>query len=204
MLSGGLLAAICGPSLASSSRTLFGLDFVGSYLMIGVLSLANQSLLSFISFDIGSHSETKVLLQQDEELSRPLVTIFRDPLFLLACGTATLSNTTMVMVMSQFSLEMDKLNYQFAHISLVLEFHLFAMYSPSLFTGHLFNYLSPPTLSILGNLLCIVGIGVMSSTNEYFGYLLGMIIIGISWNIAYSSSTLMLAGCYNVIFLELL
>lgn len=190
---------MCGPSLATYSRDLFPRDFVGSYMMIGILSLSNQLVLSFIPFENEVLSnEKESLLYKDEDIPRPWVSIFLDPLFLLACGTATLSNTTMVMVMSQFSLEMNRHNFHFAYISLVLEFHILAMYSPSFFSGYLLQYLSTSTLSILGNVLYIVSIGVLSIFDEYTGYLAGMVLIGISWNLAYSSSTLMLGKCYRV------
>jgi hypothetical protein len=169
--------------------------------MIGVIGLCNQILLSFIPFDptVVTSRETQPMIDpRAKDSPRPLKTIFLQPSFLLACGTATLSNTAMMMIMSQFSLDMNRHQYEFRDISLVLEFHLLAMYSPSFITGYLLNLTSPLNLSIIGNVIYLMGIVVMYSVSEYFGYSVGMILIGIAWNFSYSSSTLLLSDCYRV------
>jgi Na+/melibiose symporter-like transporter len=173
--------------------------------MIGVIGLINQILLSFIPFEstpVASRENQPIIDPNDKEFPRSLRTIFLQPLFLLACGTATLSNTAMVMIMSQFSIDMNRHQYEFRYISLVLEFHLLAMYFPSLITGYLWDFSSPLNLSIIGNVTYLLGIAVMYSVPEdvYIGYVSGMILIGIAWNFSYSSSTLMLSDCYRVTY----
>jgi hypothetical protein len=168
--------------------------------MIGCLGLSNQLLLSFIPFGQGAESsERRPLLSLPHQEARPLRVIFSQPLFLLACGTAAVSNTAMVMVMSQFSIDMDKHHYSFPEISFVLELHLLAMYSPSFFTGRLLDLISAPALSALGNAFYLLGLGVLALSWQGSGrYLVGMALIGLAWNFSYSSSTLMLGDCYRV------
>lgn len=169
--------------------------------MIGIIALCNQIILSFIPFDptVVSSPETQPVIDSHvKDSPRSLKTIFLQPSFLLACGTATLSNTAMVMIMSQFSIDMNRHQYEFWCISLVLEFHLIAMYFPSFITGYLLDLVSPVTLSIIGNVIYLFGIAVMYWNSAYDGYVVGMILIGIAWNFSYSSSTLLLSQSYLV------
>jgi hypothetical protein len=53
-------------------------------------------------------------------------------------------------------------------------------------------------ISLVLDVIYLLGIVVMYSVSEYFGYSVGMILIGIAWNFSYSSSTLLLSDCYRV------
>ena len=57
---------------------------------------------------------------EDEELKppRPLFEIMRQPLFILACSTATIAHTVMVMFMAVFTIAMDNEGYGFSDIQM--------------------------------------------------------------------------------------
>jgi MFS family permease len=50
VLTGGIIAAFLGPYVATHSVKLFPIDYLGSYMMIGLFAMLNQSVVSCTSF----------------------------------------------------------------------------------------------------------------------------------------------------------
>jgi len=123
--------------------------------------------------------------------------IIQQPLFLLSCTIATLAHTIMVMVMSTVSLEMQNTGYSLSATALVMELHFFAMFSPGFVTGKLIEYYGTFLVALMGGCIYVTSSVILALDTQFWNFTLGMILLGIAWNFAFSAGTVMLTTCYE-------
>ncbi len=129
--------------------------------------------------------------------NRSLIEIITQPLFLLACSTSTIAHTVMVMFMAVFTIAMDDAAYSFQDISNVMLLHLLAMFLPGFITGSLIASYGTFAVSVVGT-VCFACAVVALSGENLWDYYVGMIFVGLAWNLSFSAGTVMLTSCYMV------
>jgi MFS family permease len=120
------------------------------------------------------------------------------PQFMLSCTIATLAHTIMVMLMSNVTVAMSDDNYSFTICSIVMELHFFAMFAPGFVSGKLIEHYGSFRVAMIGAFVFAGSSVVFAIGTELWNYFLGMILLGIAWNFAFSAGTVMLTGCYRV------
>jgi len=227
VLSGGVIAAFMGPISANNTANLTRRSYEGSFLIMGLIGFLNfldilmvrfphkedhkqQQLNVKKKFAINEESETKndddddfspttdlirSLLYEEKRLTLREITM--QPLFIVSCAVATLAHTIMVMVMSAVTLAMTADGYSFAECSLVMELHFFAMFGPGFITGRLIGQIGVFNVALIGGVLFAASVVVLGVGTASWNYILGMILIGVGWNLSFSSGTVMLTGCYK-------
>ena len=93
---------------------------------------------------------------------------------------------------------MDKNDYRFSIISIVMELHFFAMFSPGFFTGWLISLYGSFNVSMLGSIVFATSSVVFSFGENLWNYFAGMMLLGVAWNFSFSAATVMLTACYEV------
>lgn len=197
VLSGGIVAAILGPTLAKYTSKLLLTQYSGCFFVMGILGIFNWIILSRVSFP-----KREIDVEKCDDLprnSRPLLTIISQPLFILSCSIATIAHTVMVMIMSNCALSMTS-NHSLGSSTLVLEMHFIAMFSPGFVTGVLIKRYGPFLISFYGAVIFASSSILFAFGTELWNYYSGMILLGIAWNFSYSSATIMLTRCYEVIY----
>ena len=99
--------------------------------------------------------------------------------------------------MSDVELAMSTDNFSLYYCSLVMELHFLAMFSPGFISGYLIDTLGSLFVAIIGGIVFAASLLVMGLGQNLFNYTFGMILVGIGWNLSFSTGTVMLISSYN-------
>lgn len=104
----------------------------------------------------------------------------------------------MVFLMVLIPLVMDEHRFPFEDIAHVLQIHSFGMFGPSIFIGFVVEKVGTIPIIITGLIILILSNIIMGSSITYVGFLLGMFLLGIGWNLVFITSTTLLIQTYRV------
>ncbi len=190
VMAGGLLGAVLGPNMASLTRDLFSVKFVGAYLSLAVAALVAMALLSQIKFPpVAPPSKTQG--------GRPTLEIISQPLFIVAAIGSALGFGVMNLLMAATPIAMQQCNYVFSDIALVLEWHVIGMFAPGFFTGHLikkFGVLPIMGVGVALNFVCIV---IALSGVDLHQFLAALFLLGVGWNFLFTGGTTLAMQTYR-------
>ncbi|MDP3348970.1 MAG: MFS transporter [Hydrogenophaga sp.] len=191
VLAGGLVGAVLGPNLASRTRTLFEVPFVGAYVSLAVVALVSMALMAFVRFPPVPPRASSA------DAGRPLSVIMRQPVFIVATAGAALGYGVMNLLMAATPLAMKVCGFPFEDAALVLEWHVIGMFAPGFFTGHLIKRFG--TLSIMGvgvalNVACVA---IALSGVELHQFLIALFLLGVGWNFLFTASTTLSLQSYR-------
>ena len=184
VMAGGLIGAIIGPNLASGTRSLLPVPFMGAYLSLAVVAVLAMVLMSFIRFPAPPARAAGPVSQ-----GRPLSVIMRQPIFMVSAIAAALGYGVMNLLMAASPLAMQVCGYTFADAALVLEWHVIGMFAPGFFTGNLIRRFGALPIMGVGVLLNLVCIGVALSGVEIQQFVLALFLLGVGWNFLFTGST---------------
>ncbi|MEN9889571.1 MAG: hypothetical protein RL559_1608 [Pseudomonadota bacterium] len=183
VLAGGLIGAVIGPNLASTTRGLTATPFVGAYLALAVVAVLGMALMAFIRFPAAPAKKPGA------SGGRPLREIMRQPIFIVSAAAAALGYGVMNLLMAATPLAMQVCGYPFSDAALVLEWHVIGMFAPGFFTGSLiqrFGALPIMGVGVALNLLCIA---IALSGVDLHQFLIALLLLGVGWNFLFTGST---------------
>jgi predicted MFS family arabinose efflux permease len=190
---GGVVAAVAGPTLARHSREWLGsAEFAGSYMMLMVLYVASFIVLSFLKIEQqSSDSDDK------EEPVRPLSEIIRQPDYMVALICAMFGYAIMSFVMTATPLAMDQAAFLFDDTSIVIQWHVMAMFAPSFFTGTLIVRFGVLRILFAGAVFGVLCVMINLMGTQMIHFLSALICLGLSWNFLFVGSTTLLSKTYR-------
>jgi MFS family permease len=195
VLAGGLAGAVLGPNLASHTRTLTGVPFMGAYLALAGVALLAMLVMSGVNFPPAAAKTVGADGQVDE--GRPLGVIMRQPVFVVAAGAAALSYGVMNLLMAATPLAMQVCGFAFDDAALVLEWHVIGMFAPGFFTGHLIKRFGVLPIMGAGVLLNAVCIAIALSGQDLHQFLAALFLLGVGWNFLFTGSTTLAMRAYR-------
>ena len=191
VMSGGVVAAICGPELSKFSRDLLApITYAGSYLIIGVLCAATVVLLAFIDIPKPERKELKYT-------GRPLAEIGRQPMFVVAVVSAMVGYGVMALVMTATPIAMMVSGHAFNDSAFVIQWHALGMFAPSFFTGHLIRRFGALNIILVGALMNLTCVGVNLSGVEVLQFWGALVLLGVGWNFMFIGGTALLTETYR-------
>jgi MFS family permease len=191
VLAGGILGAFIGPNLASATRQLTSVAFVGSYLALIAAAALSFAALSLIRFP--PHQPAAAGAPR----GRPLAEIARQPAFIIAVACGALGYGVMNLLMAATPIAMQQCKHPFESAALVLEWHVLGMFVPSLFTGHLIKRFGALPVMAVGTLLNFVCVAVALSGVELMQFLVALFALGVGWNFLYTGGSTLLTTTYR-------
>lgn len=193
VMAGGVVAAFIGPNLANVSKGLLPLaPFAGSYgALIIVYGLALLAL-SFLHLPARGDTERRTGAG-----GRSLRTIAAQPQFAVAVLCATLGYGVMTLIMTATPLAMHHHAYDFDHTSFVIQWHVFGMFAPSFFTGHLILRFGVLRIMATGALIGLLAVGTNLLGTSIVHFWLSLLLLGISWNFLFVGGTTLLTATYR-------
>jgi predicted MFS family arabinose efflux permease len=188
-LAGGIIAAFLGPNLARFTRDLLAPSFTASFvalLAVALLSIFFCSLLRLPALPQAAAGE-----------ARPLSEIARQPAFIVAVLAALLAWPGMSLVMTATPLAMSMCGLGFGETATVLQWHLVAMFTPSLFSGQLIRRFGAVRVIGAGCMSYIVCVGINLRGVSIAHFEFGLIMLGLGWNLLYVGATSLLTQTYG-------
>ena len=194
LLLAGIVAAFLGIGLANYTKN-FVSDYlyVGSYLTLAVLTLMPSFLLFFFK-DIREIS----FVSNKENNSRNYSEFFSDPKFLQAITSAAFAYAVMSFLMTATPISMHIVHQlSLEKTGIVLQFHVLAMFLPSLVTGNLIKKFGYSNMMYLGVLFYFFTILLSFFQPSFLNYFISLIFLGIGWNFLFISGTSLLVTTYK-------
>ena len=192
VMAGGLVAAVIGPQLVIFTKDLMPpYLFAASYIGQGAFALiAGLNILLFFrapSVDPG-HGRGR---------GRPLAEIARQPKFIVAVVVGVASYALMNLMMTSAPLAMVDCGHSVTSASLGIQWHVFAMYAPSFFTGALIMRFGVARVTAVGlAILALSGVvGFAGITVAHFWT--ALVLLGIGWNLSFVGATTMVFDCHR-------
>jgi len=194
LLLAGIVAAFLGISLSNYTKN-FVSDYlyVGSYLTLAILTLIPSFLLFFFR-DIRETS----FVSNEENKSRNYLEFLSDPKFLQAITSAAFAYAVMSFLMTATPISMHIVHHlSLEKTGIVLQFHVLAMFLPSLFTGNLIKKFGYSYMMYAGVLFYILTILMSFFEPSFLNYFISLIFLGIGWNFLFISGTSLLVTTYK-------
>ena len=194
LLLAGIVAAFLGISLSNYTKN-FVSDYlyVGSYLTLAILTLIPSFLLFFFR-------DTKEVsfVSNEESKSRNYLEFLSDPKFLQAITSAAFAYAVMSFLMTATPISMHIVHHlSLEKTGIVLQFHVLAMFLPSLFTGNLIKKFGYSNMMYAGVLFYILTILMSFFEPSFLNYFISLIFLGIGWNFLFISGTSLLVTTYK-------
>lgn len=197
IVSGGIIAAFVGPSIARFSNEYF--EFVGQYVgpYIVVAILAGVSLLLYSIYTEKTARTDDGSETFDNATSSAVISkyaVLSSPVFILGTSMGVLAILIMSIMMDAFPITMMGHGMHFSHTTTVLQWHMLAMFAPSYFTSIFMTKFGVKTTGVCGVVFNMIGIAFALQGVEFFNFLACLILIGLGWNFMYLSGASLIAN----------
>jgi len=190
----GIVSSFLGITLANYTKNLIPDHlYVGSYLL-----LAAFTFMPAIFFIFYNNNEKTKKDFNNKYNGRRLFEIIFQPRFLQAIIAAAFAYAVMSFLMTATPLSMhvmEKISLE--KTGIVLQFHLVAMFLPSLITGHLIKKFGHSNIMYIGVLFFIVTIILSLFEQSFANYMVALIFLGLGWNFLFISGTSLVVLTYK-------
>ena len=191
---GGLIAAIIGPQLVIATRDAVpGVPFAGSF-----LSQAARALIAFFVLTrLRGRQPAATAQTSSDDGGRTVLQLLASPKYMLGVAAGVVSYGLMSFVMTAAPLAMVGCGHSIDHAAWGIQWHVLAMFAPSLVTGKLIARFGREKVTAAG--LIIIGIsGAVALTGlDLKHFFISLILLGIGWNFGFIGATAMVAAAHT-------
>jgi len=190
----GIVSSFLGITLANYTKNYIPDHlYVGSYLLLAVFTFIPALLFIFYK-----NNEKEKINFNDKYIGRNLSQIIYQPRFLQAIIAAAFAYAVMSFLMTATPLSMhvmEKMSLE--KTGIVLQFHLVAMFLPSLITGHLIKKFGHSNIIYIGALFYFVTIILSIFEQTFANYMIALIFLGLGWNFLFIAGTSLVVLTYK-------
>jgi MFS family permease len=191
---GGLIAAIIGPQLVIATRDAVpGVPFAGSFLSQAALAL----IAFFVLTRLRGRQPAATAQTSSDDGGRTVLQLLASPKYMLGVAAGVVSYGLMSFVMTAAPLAMVGCGHSIDHAAWGIQWHVLAMFAPSLVTGKLIARFGREKVTAAG--LIIIGIsGAVALTGlDLRHFFISLILLGIGWNFGFIGATAMVAAAHT-------
>ena len=195
VLIGGMGAAVVGPQMVRFTSDVFmPFEFAGSFAGLALLGLAGAAVLSLLRTPPIEPSGTG---GEHTGPARPLIEIVTQRRFIVAliCGVGSFAMMSFVMTGAPLAIVGCGLPQDVSFLG--IQWHVLAMFAPSLVTGRLINRLGVERVVGLGLILTAAAALVFLNGLAIWNFWLGLVLLGIGWNFGFIGATTMVAQTHE-------
>ncbi|HZF34329.1 MAG TPA: MFS transporter [Candidatus Angelobacter sp.] len=191
VLTGGVAAAVFGPTLSQLSRELFpAYIFAGCYgvmifLYAGIIALLPMTRIPSLSREERRHS------------GRPLPAILRQPGVAVALLAGMTGYGVMSFLMTATPLAMKHHHFAFSDWRSVIQWHALGMFLPSFATGFVIKRIGVLNVLWSGAALLFLAVAADLSGLGFWNFWVGLVVLGIGWNFLYVGGSTLLTESYR-------
>ncbi len=191
VIAGGLIAAFAGPNLARLTRDAYPADvFAGSYAAMIAIYVVSLAVLIFIRMPRSNVAAARITLAGFARLAGRAR-------FLVAASSAMLGYGVMNLLMTSTPLAMRACGLSFDQTASVIQWHVLAMFVPSLFTGHLIDRFGALRIMMAGALLQLACVLVNLQGQAEWNFIVALALLGFGWNFLFVGATTLLTASYQ-------
>ncbi len=193
LMVGAMFAAVLGPEMAVMAKDWIDSEhgYAGSFIGLSIMITVSILLISRLD-PIG------VAEQKNDQVTRSLKEIVKQPIFIIAVTAGTVAYGVMSYVMTASPLSMHQLHgHDLESTKWVIQSHIIAMYLPSLFSALLIKIFGLRKLMAIGTSIYLAMIVVALMGHEFMHYWMAMVLLGIGWNFLFTSGTILLPESYR-------
>ena len=192
ILFGGIISAFLGPSLANYTKDLVSENlFVGSYLSLAVLTFIPTILFLF-------YESKKTIEENINYTGRSYLELIAQPKFIQAVTASAFGYAIMTFLMTATPISMHVMeNMSLSETGIVIQFHVAAMFLPSLITGYLIKKIGHSNVIYAGIFFYSITLLISIFDQTFFNYMFALIFLGLGWNFLFISGTSLLVLTYR-------
>jgi len=193
VLAGGVVAALLGPMLGRLGGPLLEPEYVGSFLLLAIVSLLGAGIL------LGVRVPEPTINHGDSTVGRSWGTIVSQPTYLVALFGAATGYGIMILAMTATPIAMLHHDHDLSTAATVIQLHVLGMFLPSFFTGSLIARFGVLRIMLTGIAL-FTGHVLMTLSGVGFGsFAVSLVMLGVGWNFLYIGGTTLLTTTYSAV-----
>ena len=187
----GIVAALIGSNIVSVSENLMSVKYVGSYIFLSILTLIPFPCFLFYS---DNHSEN---INKNNNTGS-ILSLFSNHQIVQAISSAGVGYIIMSIIMTATPISMHIFEkFTLFKTGIVIQLHVVGMFLPSLITGDLIKKFGHSNIIYTGIVLLFLCIINNFFFQSYYGYMIGLILLGIGWNFLFVTGSSLLVISYK-------
>jgi MFS family permease len=191
VLAGGIVAAFAGPMLGRVGGPLLETPYVGSFLLLAVVSMIGAGLLLGLRIPLPP-AETGAAAR-----GRPWTQVVTQPAYLVALFGAATGYGIMILAMTATPIAMDHHQHELSATAVVIQLHVLGMFLPSFFTGSLVARFGVLRVMLTGIALLAGHVIMAASGTGFVSFASALALLGVGWNFLYVGGTTLLTTAYT-------
>ncbi len=191
VMAGGVVAALAGPTLARLGGPIQQPEYLGSFLILAVVSLLATGVL------LGLHMPADEPAHSERAAGRPWRQIVAQPTYRVALFGAATGYGIMILAMTATPLAMLHHDHGLSSAATVIQLHVLGMFLPSFITGTLIVRFGVLRIMLVGVLLFIGHILLTLTGTSFSSFASALILLGVGWNFMYIGGTTLLTSTYT-------
>jgi MFS family permease len=190
VLAGGIVGGFLGPESTRWAKDLLPTPFLGSFLVLAAVAVVALLVQSRVHVPPPT-------LEERAGGGRPLATIVRQPVFIVAALAGGLGYGLMNLLMVATPLAMNFCSHPYSAVAFVIEWHVVGMYAPGFFTGSLIKRHGVLKVILAGVAVIACGVFVALNGVTLTHFIIALALVGIGWNFMYVGGTTLLTESYR-------
>ena len=187
----GIVASLLGANIVSVTKDFHYTTYVGSYIAMSLLTII--PFFFFIFYKNEEKIESKKIKSQ-----KSILELLSNKNIQLSILSAGVGYTTMSTLMTATPISMNMMHgFSLFSTGIILQMHVMGMFLPSLITGDLIKSFGHKKIIYSGIIILLITIIIHFKFETYYGYMIGLILLGIGWNFLFVSGTSLLVVSYN-------
>jgi predicted MFS family arabinose efflux permease len=187
----GIVASLLGANIVSVTKDFYISTYVGSYIAMSLLTI-----IPFFFFLFYQNEEKND--QKEIKSQKTIFELLSNKNIQLSILSAGVGYTTMSTLMTATPISMNMMHgFSLFSTGIVLQLHVVGMFLPSLITGDLIKAFGHKKMIYSGVIIMFLTIITHFVFETYYGYMIGLILLGIGWNFLFVSGTSLLVVSYN-------
>lgn len=186
VLAGGVIAAFTGPNLARITVDAFSASpFAGCFVAFATIHVLTVVLMILVDIP-------RLGAEERKDQGRPVRDLLRLPAVVVAILAGVAGYSSMTLIMTATPLAMTQVGHGFGSTAFVIQWHVFAMFAPAFFTGHLIRRFGVLPVIAAGGVLilgCVLG---NSSGQGLWEFTAALFALGIGWSFMFIGGTSLL------------
>lgn len=195
VMTGGIFGGIIGPQTVIWTRDLVpNAPFAGGFLGQAALALVTILVVSRLR----SRHPALTLLNAPPDRGRPLRVIVSQPRFVLSVIAGLVSYGLMSFMMTAAPIAMVmECGLSVDSATLGIQWHILAMFGPSLLTGKLIARFGKVPVTVAGLLLIAASAAIGLAGRDVAHFWAALILVGLGWNLGFIGATSLVTECYE-------